>query len=64
MENLVYNQGKNIGDLLNYVVENGEVSTGEFQHRIEYIEFGSLYLSTKRLKMFLQAKRHSLEASS
>ena len=38
----------------NYVVENGGVSTADV---------GSLYLSTKRLKKFLQAKRHSLEAS-
>ena len=42
-----------------YVVENGGVSTGEFQHR----QHRPLYLSTKRLIIILQAERHSLEAS-
>ena len=50
-----------IFETLGKVLENGGVSTGEFQQRFE--TFGPLYLSSKMHKMSLQAERHSLEAS-
>ena len=68
-----YNQGQNIldfrenpwniettSDLLSSITS---LRVEEFQRASFNIDLRPLYLSTKRLKMILQAERHSLEAS-